>query len=559
MLNPFKHLKNQNNHAAPMQKIDRTVLMSAMDEVLDHAFGKSLFGSDIDELIDKTGKSRQEILSACLADDEVDACREDLESALIAREWRIYEDVAENSKPQVDVEMINHLYKVIKKHIREFARLAILAKFNGFAVAEYIYRFDDTVGLWVIDRIKSKEGELDKFIPKRDGSVIFNDTTRQITIDQQVKCLVLKSRAVPTRPMGEMMIVKAYPAVVLRAKGFAYAGQFIARYAQPFVVGKQGDSLFESAMSFTHKLYGFLSGGALGMGKDDDVSIHQLNGSGEAFELLERLCNRRIQKLLLGKVKISEMGHGSRAANETEDKVRNERIAGYLALMSEAVQHALDAMLAVNDHLGTPINAPQGLWFEYVSPTQVDKTRAERDKLYSDTGLIALTEDYFVDIVGLEKHHFKMVSAVNAGEKDSQNKDTHSKAKAGQDKDINHQDKDDLPLSVQLSDNKTGKHQANADKSGAHKHIHSHDYSHSHDNHDDNVQLTDRQANISQTKADTILSVLSDSTDFLDFEKRLQSLILPDAGITNELATQNLQSYIDGVAGATNEQGEQRG
>lgn len=411
--------------AAAKQAITRTVLTTAMDTALNAfgAYDTVLFGG-IDEMISQTGKTRQQILDLCMADDEVDACRTDIHAAIIAKPWRIYDDVSGDGTSAGDVDSgvpaatINRFYKAIRPLMDDFAELAILAKFNGYAVAEYVYK-QEADGFWVIDKVLSKDGQLDKFTLHQDGSLHFTGINGTMAVDTKVKVLSLTSRAVPARPMGEMMILKAYPAVALRRREWAYAGQFIARYAQPFVVGKQGNA-FGGLSDFTSKLFAFVNGGATGIGADDEISIHQLQGDGNAFEIIERLCNRRIQKLLLGRVKVSEMTQGSRAASETDDKARLDRIRGYLDLMTYAIQHAIDAILSVNNAYGTSIHAPQGLWFEYIEELEVDVRRAERDKLYADTGQVKFTREYLIDMVGLEAHHFTMTDDTDKTDKSNE-------------------------------------------------------------------------------------------------------------------------------------------
>lgn len=492
----FNQSKKQDKNTS---KIDKQSLLVALDATLNTD------GQSTDEMIAATGKSRNEILAACMADDEVDACREDLESAIVAKAWRIYDDVA-NGQTGASSEDINRFYKIIRRHIKEFATLAVLAKFNGYAVAEYVYKVEED-GFLAIDQVLSKDGELDKYTPKRDGSMVFNGEQGETAIDQTAKCLVLKSRAVPSRPMGEMMIVKAYPAVLMRKKGWAYAGQFIARYAQPYVVAKSG--LLSDLTDIANKVFVFLSGGAISINQDDDITLHQLSGDGSAFELVERLCNRRIQKQLLGRVKTSELSNGSRSAQETDDETRQDRIKGYLDLMTTAVQHAIDAMLLVNGLYGKQVHAPNGLWFEYLEQNKVDKARAERDKLYCDTGQIRLTKEYMIDMAGFEEHHFVMNDVQNIP--------------------INQ----NMPLSLQLSDTHT-----------------------KHDNHNDDELLNTQQSQISQIKMDALLSVLNACDDYQEFEQKLEKLTLPDGGMMGELIKANINAYMGAINGKKNKAGE---
>lgn len=377
------------------QKIDRKSLIATIDTDLDQ------ISDNLETLIAETGKSRQELLDECLADDEIESCREDVRSAMLSAPWRL---LAEDVEERVQ----NAFYKMIQKQLPHFIELSLLARFNGYAVAEYIYK-QNAQGLWLIERVLSKEGEFENYTPKRDGSLIFQSNDGEIALDQELKYLLLTSKAVPARPAGEMMILRAYPAVVLRKRAWAYAGQFVRRYAQPYIIGKQGG--FGMIGDFASKLFGFSNGGAAAIGREDEISLHQLSGNGEAFELIERLANARIQKLILGKVKTADLANGSRAAQETEDATREDRISAYLELLATAIQHALDAVIRVNSLYARPIIAPQGLWFEYPKQEEIDLNRAQRDQLYLQANAIRLNKNYFTDVLGFEESHFEIQEA----------------------------------------------------------------------------------------------------------------------------------------------------
>lgn len=501
MFSAFKKKAQNIIDNIPLQKITPTVLTTAMETALNSAFSNYAM-SDVDELIAKTGKSRHAVFRACMADDEITACIEDIESSIKVRKWRIYDDVATGTN--LSPEIINKFYKYIRRHIRTFAELAIAAKLGGYAIGEYTYAMDND-GFIYIDKVINKKGRLDKFDIKANGQVIYKGDKEEI-VNTKVKIVALTHNATDTNPMGEMSIVKIYPAVLLRAKGWAYAGQFIARYAQPYVVGKQGG--YSLIADFTNRLFEFINGGATGIGADDDISIHQLNGTGEAFGTFEKLSNSRIQKFLIGRVKTSELSSGSRASQETDDKVREDRIDGYLELMVEVIQHAIDAMMLVNGAYGMSINAPQGIWFEYVNQEKIDIERATRDKTYTDSGQIRLTKEYFVDKVGYEPHHFEIVQTTPPV----------------------------TPVSLQLSDNHTHK--------GNHDHTHN------------DEPLTNKQAKISQRKVDKILSLFDEVDDFEAFQKRLNKLDLGDDEFVDELVKQNLQAYVDGLTGKANNDGQ---
>lgn len=479
---------------AKKQKVDQKTLLIAVDSALE--------GSDAvsaDQLLQETGKTRQELLDAVMADDEVISCRADIESAINAAAWRIWGD-------DVDEELINRLYRMFRRLYNDIAGIAILANFNGYCVGEYVFKKEPD-GFLSIDRVLSKDGELDNYTPMRDGSVLLKTEDESIAIDQAIKYLVLTSKAVPARPAGEMMIVRAYPAVALRKREWAYAGQFIARYSQPYVVGKQGsDSGFGTTLGdFTSKIFSFINGGAAGIGKDDTIELHQLSGNGEAFELFERLANRRIQKLLLGRVKTSELTAGSRSAQETDDEARKDRVMSYLGLMTKAIQHAIDATIIVNQAWGLPITAPQGIWFEYPKVKAFNIEEADRDIKYTSTGQVRLTKQRLLN-VGYEESEFEMVEPavpVPITQLSQQ-------VKALQ-----------LQLSNGLPDNITEPTT------------------------DDDVEH-DRA--IMQPKVEALLSLLDDCESYGEFERRLSELSLPEGGMIDDLMEQCVGSYIDGLA-----------
>lgn len=476
------------------QKVDQKTLLVAVDSALEGADAVSA-----DQLLTETGKSRQELLDAVMADDEVLSCRADIEGAISAAAWRIWGD-------DVDEDLINRLYRMFRRLYNDIASVAVLAMFNGYCVGEYVYKKEPD-GFLSIDRLLSKDGELDNYTPMRDGSVMLKTEDESVAINQDIKYLVLTSKAVPARPAGEMMIVRAYPAVALRKREWAYAGQFIARYSQPYVVGTQGsDSGFGTTLGdFTSKIFSFINGGAAGIGKDDKIELHQLSGDGAAFELFERLANRRIQKLLLGRVKTSELTSGSRSAQEADDVARQDRVMSYLGLMTKGIQHAIDAIITVNQAWGLPITAPQGIWFEYPKVKAFNIEEADRDIKYTSTGQVRLTKQRLLN-VGYEESEFEMVeSAVPAPIAQLS-----QQVKALQ-----------LQLSNGLPDNITEPTT------------------------DDDI---DHDRAIMQPKVEALLSVLDGCESYSEFERRLSEMTLPDGGLIDDLMSQCVGSYIEGLA-----------
>jgi len=300
----------------------------------------------------------------------------------------------------------DRLWKMLRQHMGALAETVLDARLNGYGVARYVYaQGDDGIR---IANVSSKRGELERFIPYRDGSLMYRGTAGEEVCDTNVMYLFLTHRATSTNPAGEMAAARLYAPVALRSKGFVFAAQFITRYSQPYMVAKINAGTDEEHRGFMRRFIDFLGGGAVSIEREDDVKMLQNTADGQAFKRLENLANARIQKNLLGKVKTSDLETGSRAAQETEENNRAERIASYLAMLSRAAQHFVDAAVMVNNAYGRPIHAPKGVWFEFEDEVRIDKTRAERDKMYLDAGQLVLTEEYYRDVLGFEESHFKL-------------------------------------------------------------------------------------------------------------------------------------------------------
>lgn len=371
-------------------------LTAATEDALSNMFA-DMTGNDT--LLARLGVGRQHAFDAVYADDEVAACTEDLRAAMLAKPWRLYGDgLSEEDK--------DRLWKMLRQHMAALAESVIDARLNGYSVARYVYaQGDDGIR---IANVSSKRGELERFVPYRDGSLMYRGTAGEEVCDTNVMYLFLTHRATSTNPAGEMAAARLYAPVALRSKGFVFAAQFITRYAQPYMVAKINAGTDEEHRGFMRRFIDFLGGGAVSIEREDDVKMLQNTADGQAFKRLENLANARIQKTLLGKVKTSDLETGSRAAQETEENNRAERIASYLVMLSRAAQHFVDAAVMVNNAYGRPIHAPKGVWFEFDDEVRIDKTRAERDKMYLDAGQLVLTEEYYRDVLGFEESHFKL-------------------------------------------------------------------------------------------------------------------------------------------------------
>ena len=375
------------------KKIAATVqtLITDTDNALESLMGS---GESADQLLTRLGVSRQQAFETISSDDEVESCREDLRTAMLSKTFRLWGEDANDDE-------INRLWRIMRKHLPVLVEAVLTAKLNGYAVIRYVYEQEED-GFLSVGKVSDKSTELDKYTPKADGSLTYYSDNGEVTVDTNVVFLLLTNRATSTNPAGEMAGARLYPAVAIRKQGFIYAAQFIKRYAQPYMVGYvEGET-----ETFSSKLFSFIAGGAIAVNREDRIEMLQNNADGQAFQRLEQVANRRIQKALLGKVKTSDLENGSRAAQETEEETKGDRIDGYLYMLGLAAQHMVDALLMVNEAYGKTIHAPKGLWFEFNKKTEIDIKRADRDTKYAKDANLRFTEDYYIDVLGFEPNHF---------------------------------------------------------------------------------------------------------------------------------------------------------
>lgn len=373
--------------------------------------------ADPDETLKKHGITRQKLLSVVLADDEVESCIEDLTAEIEANSWRIYP----SATSKLSDEEQDWLWGEINKHLDDCVQIAVTARMGGYNVGEIVYKDLVDDGLIGIDYLSNKADQIDKYLPQKDGALKFKGEDEPELIDTAVKHILIRNKPTSKNPMGKAVLSRAYLPVFLRTKGYDFWAVFMDRYAIPFMLGKAGSPTTDLD-KMSEAMWGAVQGSVIVVGKDDDIQLLHNSSNGDAFNAFERSANKRIQKLILGRVKISDMENGSRSAVETDDKVRSGRMLSTLKLVSKAVQHLLDALITVNQEYKGKFAGVDKVYFEFEQESEISKERAERDAQLAGTGQIKFTKDYFIDKYDYEENHIEIAEAKEAGAKLSDNR-----------------------------------------------------------------------------------------------------------------------------------------
>uniref|UniRef100_UPI0035C74A55 phage portal protein family protein n=1 Tax=Marinobacter mobilis TaxID=488533 RepID=UPI0035C74A55 len=92
-------------------------------------------GQSSTELLAKLQLSRKQVFEAVNFDDEVESCKEDLRTAMMASNWRLYGDGTDDAQ-------IDRIYRAVRRQLEAFIELVLTARLNGYAVARYIYKVE---------------------------------------------------------------------------------------------------------------------------------------------------------------------------------------------------------------------------------------------------------------------------------------------------------------------------------------------------------------------------------------------------------------------------------
>lgn len=113
-------------------KKDKAFKQELKTLVIDTAYALDSFTAESsDELLDRLQLTRAEAYSAVSSDDEVESCKEDLRTAMMASGWRLYGDGTDDAQT-------DRIYRCVRRHLGAFVELVLTARLNGYAVGRYV-------------------------------------------------------------------------------------------------------------------------------------------------------------------------------------------------------------------------------------------------------------------------------------------------------------------------------------------------------------------------------------------------------------------------------------
>lgn len=274
----------------------------------------------------------------------------------------------------------------------------------GYSVMEAVYRYreDRKIGLSTVG-VKP----LEWFDPRPDGELRYfspdGGNASGEVVDQVFKFFLTRSDPTYQQPKGEALLSRLYWPWFFRFNGWRFWGQFIERFGQPLLVGKNSKPTdMAAALLQAHQ------DAVIAIGVNDSVEAISPATSGEAFEKLEQCIVRRYQKLILGQTLTSDTGTsggGSYALGQVHADVKEGLRLADIRLVNATIQRIVNALCSLN---GATTNIPS---IVFADDAGLEAERADRDtKLY---GLgVRFEKGYFTDRYDLKEEDFTLSAAL---------------------------------------------------------------------------------------------------------------------------------------------------
>jgi hypothetical protein len=373
--------------AAPT--LARLLTEQAVDDLADYLTRLP----DPDEILALAGLGRAD-LRRLEGDDEIAAALETRREALVATPWRL-EPQSAPAAVWLEAELAPHLHGLL--------RGAWQAVPYGYSVLEVIWRRapDGRLGL---ERLAEKP--LEWFEPRRDGSLLWHPPAGEpLAVDTRDKFLL--TRRLPTwrQPYGEALLSRLYWPWYFRTNGWQFWARFLERHGGPLLVGKsKNNTLMAQALTAA------VQSATLAISRDDEVTAIAPGNAGEAFTAFCASVDRRMQKVILGQTLTTDVGaSGSFAAAKVHNEVRDDRRRADIALVSDTVQHLIEALCARNFPTAA---VPR---FVMADDRGLSSERAARDAQLVQAGVLTFTEQYLLDRFDFEPGDFT-IPAPSAGQ-----------------------------------------------------------------------------------------------------------------------------------------------
>lgn len=344
-----------------------------------------------DLILKKTGKT-DEIYEEMKTDAHVWACMTARKSGVLSKNW----DILPSSQDDRDKDIADFVKQNLTKiNFEQDLRQMLDAVFVGIRVHEVIW--EQAGGKWWIKSLKSRPQR--RFNFDINGNLQLIDSTNlQGEPVPEAKFLLVQHEAEDDyNPYGERLFSKCYWPWMFKKHGFKFWAIFTEKYGMPTAVGKHPPGIPEKEkQELLNALLAIVQDAAIAIPNNAQIDFMEAKTDKAAIhELFLDFCNQEISKAILGQTLTTEISdRGSYSAAKVHNDVKQDIIEADAKMVMIAVNNQAVRWL-VDFNFGPQEEYPRFVIF--YEEEEINKDRAERDKiLVYDMGL-PVSEDYFYD------------------------------------------------------------------------------------------------------------------------------------------------------------------
>lgn len=349
-----------------------------------------------DPVLRKANKNIQ-VYEALLYDGRVKAVVNSRKSKVRSMEW----DVVGENQPEAILEFYRTIFETYD--MPDTLNQILDAFLYGYKPIEIIWSTDGT-------RIVPSQ-----FIPKPSEWFIFDEDNnlRMLTRESMVtgiplppnKFIVASNEADYKNPYGVAVMSACFWPVIFRKNGLMFWTNFLEKYGMPFLLATAESGAQEERMNeIADMLNKMIQDAVAVVPKGYDVNLLEAEegkGKSDSFhKAYLDYMNMEISVAVLSTNLTTEVQGGSLAASQSHMQVREDIIESDAAICENAFNELIALTHAVNFGGKPPT-------FKLFSEEKIDKTRAERDKLLTETG-VRFTKDYYQRAYNLTDDDFEL-------------------------------------------------------------------------------------------------------------------------------------------------------
>jgi len=273
---------------------------------------------------------------------------------------------------------------------------------TGYSPIEVVWDKPGKNGLIMPKKVEGKPPEWFTFSP--DNELRFRSRTNFLYGDPIPPYSILLPRYNPTykNPYGQSLLSVCFWPITFKTGSLKFWMKFVEKYASPFAIGKlprsAGEAEYTKLADILDKLVQDACAAIPDDASIDFLTDSQKSASADIYKGMCDFANAEIAKAILGQTLTTEQGdRGTQALGTVHQGVAQHIVEEDTRTVENTFNQLIQWIMQIN--FGNA-EAPK---FCLYQEQDVDKTRAERDKLLADTKMVQFSQQYIDSAYGFQK------------------------------------------------------------------------------------------------------------------------------------------------------------